>query len=92
MDTNIPAASIAWLGEHAGVPIFADPVSTAKAGKLRPVLVAEGQDGATTVTTMIIAHMAGISVFATGGIGGVHRSAQQAFDISADLEKLAHTP
>ena len=57
-----------------------------------PVLVAEGKDGATTVTTtMIIAHMAGISVFATGGIGGVHRGAQQTFDISADLEELAHT-
>ena len=55
-----------------------------------PVLVAEGKDGATTVTTtMIIAHMAGIQVFATGGIGGVHRGAQQTFDISADLEELA---
>ena len=58
-----------------------------------PVLVAQGKDGATTVTTtMIIAHMAGIQVFATGGIGGVHRGAQQTFDISADLEELAHTP
>ena len=57
------------------------------------VLVARGADGATTVTTtMIIAHMAGIRVFATGGIGGVHRGAQQTFDISADLEELAHTP
>ena len=43
-------------------------------------------------TTMMIAHMAGISIFATGGIGGVHRGAQQTFDISADLEELAHTP
>ena len=58
-----------------------------------PVLVAEGKDGATTVTTtMIIAHMAGISVFATGGIGGVHRGAETTMDISADLEELAHTP
>ena len=58
-----------------------------------PVLVTQGKDGATTVTTtMIIAHMAGIQVFATGGIGGVHRGAQQTFDISADLEELAHTP
>ena len=58
-----------------------------------PALVARGADGATTVTTtMIIAHMAGIQVFATGGIGGVHRGAQQTFDISADLEELAHTP
>lgn len=58
-----------------------------------PVLIARGEDGATTVTTtMIIAAMAGIKVFATGGIGGVHRGAQQTFDISADLEELASTP
>ena len=56
------------------------------------VLCAQGEDGATTVTTtMIIAHMAGIRVFATGGIGGVHRGAQETFDISADLEELANT-
>lgn len=56
-------------------------------------LVARKADGATTVTTtMIIAHMAGISVFATGGIGGVHRGAETTMDISADLEELAHTP
>ena len=55
-------------------------------------IVARGADGATTVTTtMIIAHMAGIKVFATGGIGGVHRGAQETFDISADLEELANT-
>ena len=58
-----------------------------------PVLVAQGRDGATTVTTtMIIAHMAGIQVFATGGIGGVHRGAETTMDISADLEELAQTP
>lgn len=58
-----------------------------------PVLIARKEDGATTVTTtMIIAAMAGIKVFATGGIGGVHRGAQQTFDISADLEELAQTP
>ena len=58
-----------------------------------PVLVARGRDGATTVTTtMIIAHMAGIKVFATGGIGGVHRGAETTMDISADLEELARTP
>ena len=57
------------------------------------VLVSRGEDGATTVTTtMMIAHMAGIQVFATGGIGGVHRGAQTTMDISADLEELAHTP
>ena len=58
-----------------------------------PVLVARGDDGATTVaTTMIIAAMAGIRVFATGGIGGVHRGAEVTMDISADLEELAQTP
>ncbi len=56
-------------------------------------IVASGADGATTVTTtMIIAHMAGIKVFATGGIGGVHRGAETTMDISADLEELASTP
>ena len=58
-----------------------------------PVLIARGDDGATTVaTTMIIAAMAGIKVFATGGIGGVHRGAEVTMDISADLEELAQTP
>ena len=57
-----------------------------------PVLVARGDDGATTVaTTMIIAEMAGIRVFATGGIGGVHRGAETTMDISADLEELGQT-
>ena len=56
-------------------------------------IVARGADGATTVTTtMIIAHMAGIKVFATGGIGGVHRGAETTMDISADLEQLASPP
>ncbi len=58
-----------------------------------PALVAEGKDGATTVAaTMIIAALAGIHVFATGGIGGVHRGAETTMDISADLEELANTP
>ena len=57
-----------------------------------PVLCAKGMDGATTVaTTMIIAAMAGISVFATGGVGGVHRGAEVTMDISADLEELGRT-
>ena len=58
-----------------------------------PVICARGMDGATTVTTtMIIAALAGIQVFATGGIGGVHRGAETTMDISADLEELAQTP
>ena len=57
------------------------------------VLCARGEDGATTVTTtMMIAHMAGIKIFATGGIGGVHRGAETTMDISADLEELGQTP
>ncbi|MCO6479958.1 MAG: pseudouridine-5'-phosphate glycosidase [Phaeodactylibacter sp.] len=57
-----------------------------------PALLARGQDGATTVaSTMIIARLAGIAVFATGGIGGVHRGAAQTMDISADLQELART-
>lgn len=56
-------------------------------------VVAAGQSGATTVaSTMLIAAMAGIRVFATGGIGGVHRGAATSFDVSADLQELAHTP
>lgn len=58
-----------------------------------PILAARKEDGATTVAaTMIIAALAGISVFATGGVGGVHRGAETTMDISADLEELAETP
>ena len=58
-----------------------------------PVYCALGKNGATTVaSTMILASMAGIRVFATGGIGGVHRGGQDTMDISADLQELAHTP
>lgn len=57
-----------------------------------PMVVAKGLNGATTVAgTMIFAEMAGIKVFATGGIGGVHRGAEKTMDISADLEELATT-
>ena len=58
-----------------------------------PVVIAKKLDGATTVaTTMLIAGLAGIKVFATGGIGGVHRGVEETMDISADLEELAETP
>jgi pseudouridine-5'-phosphate glycosidase len=58
-----------------------------------PYLVSKGLHGATTVaSTMIIARLAGIRIFATGGIGGVHRGASVTMDISADLQELAHTP
>jgi pseudouridine-5'-phosphate glycosidase len=58
-----------------------------------PYAVAAGRHGATTVAaTMICAHLAGIGVFATGGIGGVHRGVEASMDISADLDELARTP
>jgi pseudouridine-5'-phosphate glycosidase len=58
-----------------------------------PYAVAAGKDGATTVAaTMICAQLAGISIFATGGVGGVHRGVEHTMDISADLEELARTP
>ncbi|MBN2247891.1 MAG: pseudouridine-5'-phosphate glycosidase [Coriobacteriia bacterium] len=67
--------------------------STPKASRRDlPMLIARGSDGATTVAgTMAVAAMAGISVFATGGIGGVHRGAERSMDISADLEELERT-
>lgn len=76
--------------EHLAV---AGPDAIAKASRRDiPVLIARGADGATTVAgTMLVAGMAGIRVFATGGIGGVHRGAQQTFDVSADLLELART-
>ena len=58
-----------------------------------PIVVAQKLTGATTVaTTMILANMAGIHIFATGGIGGVHRHGEVTMDVSADLQELAHTP
>jgi len=57
-----------------------------------PFIIANKADGATTVaSTMIIASLAGVKIFATGGVGGVHRGAQETFDISADLQELANT-
>lgn len=76
--------------EHLGT---AGPAGVTKASRRDvAVLAASGADGATTVAgTMLIAERAGIRVFATGGIGGVHRGAQQTFDVSADLLELART-
>lgn len=57
-----------------------------------PLVISQKKDGATTVAgTMMVAHEAGISIFVTGGIGGVHRGASESFDISADLEELKNT-
>ncbi|HTX74371.1 MAG TPA: pseudouridine-5'-phosphate glycosidase [Rectinemataceae bacterium] len=70
----------------------AGPSVTKASRRDLPRLVAEGRDGATTVAaTMIVAALAGIRVFATGGIGGVHRGAERSWDVSADLQELAST-
>ena len=95
-------ATIAVIGGRLKAGLSADEIEyfgkkgmaiTKASRRDLPVLIARGEDGATTVTTtMMIAHMAGISVFATGGIGGVHRGAETTMDISADLEELGQTP
>lgn len=101
-DNGAVPATIAILGGRLKAGLSAEEIEyLGKSGRAvakvsrrdLPMIVARGADGATTVTTtMIIAHMAGISVFATGGIGGVHRGAETTMDISADLEELAQTP
>ena len=101
-DCGATPATIAVIGGRLKAGLSRDEIEylgktgrgVAKASRRDlPALVARGADGATTVTTtMIIAHMAGIKIFATGGIGGVHRGAEVTMDISADLEELAQTP
>jgi len=74
---------------------LADPDrSVAKAGSrdLGPLLAAGGLASTTVSATMRLAHMAGIAIFATGGIGGVHRGAASSFDVSSDIDELAATP
>lgn len=86
LKAGLTASEIEYLGKKG-------PAVTKASRRDLPVLVARGADGATTVaTTMIIAHLAGIQVFATGGVGGVHRGAETTMDISADLEELGRTP
>ena len=94
-------ATIAVLGgrlkaglEHPdrGARTPARPASPRRAAATCPASSPRARDGATTVAaTMIVAAMAGIRVFATGGIGGVHRGAERSWDVSADLEELART-
>lgn len=95
-------ATIAVIGGRVAVGLDPDrierlavagPSGVAKVSRRDiPVVVARGADGATTVAgTMILAALAGIRVFATGGIGGVHRGAAESFDVSADLLELART-
>ena len=94
-------ATIAVLDGHINVgldPEQLESLSKADAAmKLSradlPLALATGRTGSTTVAaTMIAAHLAGIEVFATGGIGGVHQGAETSFDVSADLQELATTP
>lgn len=100
-DEGAVPATIAVLGGRLAVGLSREQIEhlatapgIAKASRRDlAMLVAAGADGATTVAaTMAIAAMAGIRVFATGGIGGVHRGAERTFDISADLLELARTP
>jgi pseudouridine-5'-phosphate glycosidase len=94
-------ATIAVMGGSIHIGLSADELETL--GRAREVMklsradlavcLASGRTGATTVAaTMIAARLAGIDVFATGGIGGVHRGAERSFDISADLRELSETP
>lgn len=98
-DAGAVPATIAVLQGRITVGLTADELAyLARAQNVRkcsrrdfPIVLAQRGDGATTVAgTMIVAHMAGIRVFATGGIGGVHRG--HPFDVSADLLELAQTP
>ena len=102
-DAGAVPATVAIMGGRLSAGLSADqiehlatagPAGVTKASR-RDIgrLVASGADGATTVAgTMLVAALAGIRVFATGGIGGVHRGAQETFDVSADLLELARTP
>lgn len=87
LHVGLPSSSLVALASRA-------PGEVHKASRRDlAALLARGSTAGTTVaTTMIAAHLAGIAVFATGGIGGVHRGAEQTFDVSADLLELARTP
>lgn len=101
-DNGVVPATIAIIGGKLKVGVSKEEIdylgrkglNVIKASRRDiPVLAAKGEDGATTVAaTMILANLAGIKIFATGGVGGVHRGAETTMDISADLEELAETP
>ncbi|MFD1342539.1 pseudouridine-5'-phosphate glycosidase [Litorisediminicola beolgyonensis] len=80
--------------DDAQLEALADAKGVAKLSRAdMAVCMSEGRTGATTVAaTMIAARIAGIAVFATGGIGGVHRGAETSFDVSADLQELSQSP
>jgi len=94
-------ATIAVIGgmiqaglDQSTLELLAKAADVAKLSRadLAPVMAAGGDGSTTVAATMICAHLAGISCFATGGIGGVHRGAELSFDISADLDELSKTP
>jgi len=101
-DNGAVPATIAIIGGRLKVGLTAEdleyfgkkgPAITKVSRRDIALIAARGQDGATTVAaTMIIAAMAGVKVFATGGIGGVHRGAEKTMDISADLDEFTKTP
>lgn len=100
-DNGAVPATIAIIDGHVRVGLPAEDIERLAASKQVMKLsradlamaLARNTYGSTTVAaTMIVARLAGISVFATGGIGGVHRGAEISFDISADLQELARTP
>ncbi|MGT2466000.1 pseudouridine-5'-phosphate glycosidase [Mesorhizobium atlanticum] len=78
-------------GERESLAMTGDAMKLSRAD-LGFAVAQERTGGTTVAATMIAAHMAGIKVFATGGIGGVHKGAEKSFDISADLDELARTP
>jgi len=100
-DAGVVPATVAVIGGRLKAGLSLDEIESfgKKGPKILkasrrdlPYIVSRGMDGATTVaSTMIISAMAEIPIFATGGIGGVHRGAEDTFDISADLQELAHT-
>jgi len=77
--------ALAWLGT-------ARDVRKLSSGDLAHAIVTRTHGATTVAATMRCAHLAGIAVFATGGLGGVHRGAETTMDVSADLDELAHTP
>lgn len=86
MVAGLSTDDLAWFGKNG-------PNIPKASRRDMAFLISQGKSGATTVAaTMMIAHQAGIPIFATGGIGGVHRGATETLDISADLQELAHTP
>ena len=101
-DNGAVPATIAIIGGRLKVGLTSEdleyfgkkgPAITKVSRRDIALIAARGQDGATTVAaTMIIAAMAGVKVFATGGIGGVHRGAEKTMDISADLDEFTKTP